>query len=241
MTTDQSVAARFEIGSASPDAGRIFALARRLVGADEMFAFAAAPSAPPVSLGSAGLAPDAHLRAARYVEEYHRLDPMLRSRKKSPSGGAPSIIASEEIPAPDYRRFCFETPGLRQKIAFRCDAGDMRVYCNFYFSEPVRTQMIRYLGDLAEFVLPALTEAARRVAHPRAGFVARCEARLASVAPDLTLRERQVCARTIVGRTARAIAEELGVGIGSVLTYRRRAYARYGVSSAGALFERVGE
>jgi DNA-binding CsgD family transcriptional regulator len=35
--------------------------------------------------------------------------------------------------------------------------------------------------------------------------------------------------------TAEAIALDLGIGRTSVLTYRRRAYERYGISAAGQL------
>ena len=77
--------------------------------------------------------------------------------------------------------------------------------------------------------------------------VAPLEARGAAMAPDmamdmfrrrldalgrgLTARELDVCARTLVGLTAEGIALDLDIQKSSVLTYRKRAYARLGISS----------
>jgi hypothetical protein len=48
-----------------------------------------------------------------------------------------------------------------------------------------------------------------------------------------------IASRTIAGMTAEAIALDLGIGRTSVLTYRRRAYERYGMSSAGQFIEHI--
>jgi DNA-binding CsgD family transcriptional regulator len=46
-----------------------------------------------------------------------------------------------------------------------------------------------------------------------------------------------VCAGTLMGRTAEAIGADLGIAPSTVLTYRRRAYERCGISSAVQLLE----
>src|SRR5690606_22246752 len=53
--------------------------------------------------------------------------------------------------------------------------------------------------------------------------------------PTLSKREVSVCARSIVGLTTEGIALDLGIKNTSVLTYRRRAYARLEVSSINQL------
>ena len=53
------------------------------------------------------------------------------------------------------------------------------------------------------------------------------------------LPERAVCARTLAGRTAREIGAELGLGVGTVLTYRQRAYQKLGVSRSNELLAAV--
>lgn len=60
--------------------------------------------------------------------------------------------------------------------------------------------------------------------------------RLAALERGLTQRELDVCARTLIGLTAEGIALDLNIKKTSVLTYRKRAYARLGVSSQTQLF-----
>ena len=62
------------------------------------------------------------------------------------------------------------------------------------------------------------------------------ERRLGTIYVCLTERERAVCARTMVGMTAEAIALDLGISMASVLTYRRRAYERYRVTHSNQFF-----
>mgnify|MGYP003559480811 CR=1 FL=1 len=55
----------------------------------------------------------------------------------------------------------------------------------------------------------------------------------------LSAREREVGARSLTGQTARQIAGELGLGAGTVLTYRQRAYAKTGSNKASDLLAAV--
>lgn len=67
-------------------------------------------------------------------------------------------------------------------------------------------------------------------------FIGKIEGQLGAVFADLTDRERAVCARTMVGMTAEAIALDLGIAPSSVLTYRRRAYERYQITHSNQFF-----
>jgi len=55
----------------------------------------------------------------------------------------------------------------------------------------------------------------------------------------LTSREADVCAAIIRGVTSEGIALELGVGLNTVLTYKKRAYARLNISSQNQLMRLV--
>ena len=52
----------------------------------------------------------------------------------------------------------------------------------------------------------------------------------------LTERERRVCALAMTGVSIEGSAYELGIKKSSVITYRKRAYARLGISSLNELF-----
>jgi DNA-binding CsgD family transcriptional regulator len=54
--------------------------------------------------------------------------------------------------------------------------------------------------------------------------------------PELTVRERDVCGRIAAGMSSKDIASDLWIQLDSVLTYRKRAYARLGISSQSELF-----
>lgn len=60
--------------------------------------------------------------------------------------------------------------------------------------------------------------------------------RLAALERGMTRRELDVCARTLIGLTAEGIALDLNIKKTSVFTYRKRAYARLGISSQTQLF-----
>mgnify|MGYP000432101129 FL=1 len=94
------------------------------------------------------------------------------------------------------------------------------------------------LGALAQVAITGLTRLLQRPAAGRP-LLDEVERRLAETHAVLTPRERQVCARTLIGRTARDIGQELGLGTGTVLTYRQRAYQKLGLSRASDLLAAV--
>jgi DNA-binding NarL/FixJ family response regulator len=52
----------------------------------------------------------------------------------------------------------------------------------------------------------------------------------------LSHREQQVCQAVLQGKKNEIIADELGVSLNSVVTYRKRAYEKLGISSRAQLF-----
>jgi len=61
--------------------------------------------------------------------------------------------------------------------------------------------------------------------------LAEIESCMANALPRLPRREFQVCARLIYGMTTYGIALDLGIGEGSVMTYRKRTYERLHIAS----------
>jgi DNA-binding CsgD family transcriptional regulator len=105
-------------------------------------------------------------------------------------------------------------------------------------SGPFREEDLAVLGSFAQLLMPmirrneALTDGVQ-VSSKEA--IAEIEGRLHRRFPALTDRERQACARAVVGVTVEGAALELGVALSSVRTYRKRAYRRLGVTNAGEL------
>ena len=60
--------------------------------------------------------------------------------------------------------------------------------------------------------------------------------RLTRIETNLTQREKEVCARILLGMSSEGIGLDLGIKMQSVLTYRKRAYARLNISSQNELF-----
>ena len=70
-------------------------------------------------------------------------------------------------------------------------------------------------------------------------LVTRLEIQLAQNFPELTPRERAACARTQAGWSAKKMARDLGIRAATVFTYRKRAYQRFGFSSAHDCLDRM--
>ena len=78
--------------------------------------------------------------------------------------------------------------------------------------------------------------AAAPAAGVHSGFIDSSRQRLKTVAPLLSPREVEVCIRIMLGVTSEGIGIDLGISRNTVLTYRKRAYARLNISSQNQLF-----
>lgn len=220
----------------------ILDLAKAVTGVDEIFGFWIGTTSTPVPLASAGDRGSSRVRASMYATEFHRLDPLLpaiRDQQHQVNITAASIDI-EDLGPSDYRRDCFERPGLRQKVAYFQREGDRCYVLVFYRTSESRRIDVNDLAGLAELVLPMLRRHGELLGE-EAGMtlIERLERRIARSYPLLTGREREVCARTIAGMTAEATALSLDIGETSVLTYRRRACQRYQVAGMGQFIERL--
>ncbi|MDB5583669.1 MAG: regulatory protein LuxR [Bradyrhizobium sp.] len=207
---------------------------------EEVFGFFIEADGRPIPLVSAGALGSSRARASLYSRSLHSFDPLLPLIRSAPERAsiASASLAIGDIEHSDYRRECFERPGLRNKISFFRTYGGGRYVLNFYTGyPPARADA---LGDIAELTLPLLRKHGALLGDEcELSFLARLDRRLAAAYPLLTKREREVCAFTMSGMTAEATSLSLGISEASVLTYRRRAYARYAVSSAGQFIERL--
>lgn len=218
---------------------RLLEAAHASVGVEELFAFRIDDGRPPLMLASSSGLGDADERTRAYVRRFHRSDPAVPARlATAPGSGFHLRLPAAAIELGDYRRLCFERPRFVEKITFGWRKPDHALVLSFYQRHDGVEPDIAQLGALAQLAITGLSRMATR---PTQGplLVEEVERRLADAHAILTPREREVCARTLVGNTAREIGLELGLGVGTVLTYRQRAYQKLGVSRASNLLAAV--
>lgn len=218
---------------------RLLEAAHSTSGIDELFAFRVDDTGAPLALASSSGLGDVAERTRAYAQRFHRSDPAAAARLATPPGSGFHLrVPAAAIELGAYRKLCFERPRFVEKICFGWRKADHALVVSFYQRHDGAEPDLAQLGALAQLAITGLTRlSARPVQGPR--FVEEVERRLASAHAVLTAREREVCARTLVGRTAREIGEELGIGIGTVLTYRQRAYQKLGMSRASNLLSAI--
>lgn len=152
-------------------------------------------------------------------------------------------VRPADIESTGFRRRFFDEAGIVERVSIVQRGADAwrgisiaRHASNGYCSD----DELRSLVGLACLVLPMLP--LNRAPRERPRLTAtQLEARFAARHPNLTAREREVCARAALGLSVEATARELGIAKSSVLTYRQRAYQRLGVRKPSELAVLVAE
>lgn len=167
--------------------------------------------------------------AATYVDGWFRDDPLFKQVMEMGEDGCAVRQLEDLLPclSPSYFAMFFGGPGFRTKVAVLVAQPPLKMALNLYFEgspagsprDALEANLYGLLGrtlathflrlNLPEFPLPLAV---------------------------LSERERQVCVGMLEGKKAEIIAEEIGVGTSSVVTYRQRAYQKLGISSRGQLF-----
>ena len=159
-------------------------------------------------------------------------------------GVAVRLLRRDAIADAHYRNACYQRAGLIERLTVSDQAGGQRVALNLYRLEASGGFDAEALARV-EALAPLLAAlAVKHVAmlgmqlrsRDRGDRIEALGARLHAVCGALTPRERAVLARVLLGMTSEGIALDLGIALSSVLTYRKRAYLRLGVSSQAELF-----
>lgn len=187
-------------------------------------------------------------RVDRYARGFHRFDPTLHSLPRAAQGSQTlvNVLAASNVGNGIYRRTCFEDPSLSQKIsiAHASDGAEWTIL-NIYLADQGAAQdefeRMAAFGSLVAPFVRRRGQALRRAhnARPAEASDRGVASRLRQRFPALTDRERRVCALTMIGKSSGEIAVILGIRPGTVLTYRRRAYDRLGISTAAALVPEI--
>ena len=189
-----------------------------------------------------GSAAAARQLAATYMRRYWDLDPAnaLTEEQLRPGRRALLRLRSHEIINPDYRRDCYRSVDLIDRMSVVKVLGNEVVRINFYRSSldgRFSGEDFALLATLADLSVAAIEKHEALTALPFADdqYDRYCN-RLALRAPHLSTRERQVCAQIVLGNRSHVIAHKLGLSMNTVLSHRRRAYAKLGISSQNELF-----
>lgn len=170
-----------------------------------------------------------------YSRHYHQVDPVCDAYSAAPSIRDIAIqrIRPEDIQSEDFRRRFFDQAGIVERVSIiQRGAHAWRVInvsrhrSNGLFTDG---ELDALLG-LAWLALPMLPLNRRRV-RARSPCMADIEDRLHLLFPALTRREQEVCARATAGMSVEATAIDLSIAKTSVMTYRKRAYQRLGITS----------
>lgn len=214
------------------------------VRADHLTAFAIQPGEPPrpIFAENVGSKPVAREVADRYCRDYWRHDlanhALAHASITSPGRWIVHTTASE-IAHSEYRVCCYTAISLDTRVSLSDTQGGQILRINFYrtHGNPFSKEETTRIGEAAHLLLALVRRHADQSSLSRKKVD--CYERLAATAPSLTRREAQVCAGIIRGLTSEGIALELGIGLNSVLTYKKRAYARLRISSQNQLMRLV--
>jgi DNA-binding CsgD family transcriptional regulator len=227
----------------------LFAWVHDMIGADHVTAFCIGHGGIRTVLAeNNGMQPIARSVADRYVRHHWTCDPvqrMLADRKMLVSAKHCIVVGIDaaDVEHAEYRNDCYSSVNLNHRLSIAGMRGASTMRVNFYrrrgrdFSQ----DEVGRVMDVADLVIAAVWRHDER----DSGFedaASREELflhRLARLAPALTQRERQVCALSALGLTSEGIALRLKIGLNTVLTYRKRAYARLSISSQNELMHRL--
>lgn len=219
----------------------LFRLAHEATGCQHLTAFALDGHRSPsiVLAENVGSSRVAFLLAQKYAAHYWRLDPANRvfANVGATAGYWGVESSASDITDAVYRGHCYNAVGLDHRLSIS-HRSQGRIYrLNFYsgygrrFSEAASSSILE-TADL----LMALVRRHGAEAENGPGMGADTFAqRLRRLAPTLSARELEVTALIASGLSSHGISLELGISINTVLTYRKRAYARLNISTQNEL------
>ena len=176
---------------------------------------------------------------ATYAKQFLPHDPLQQAIDLALANDAVVrlVITPAAIVVPAYRAM-LERAGVIERVSFvqRHDAAwRCLTVVRRTPHEAFQEDELEWLGGFYRLIMPLIDRhraLTGEIVEDRADRLAELEERFARRFPALPPRECQVCARAAIGVSIEGAALDLGIGTASVLTYRKRAYGRLGVTSA---------
>jgi DNA-binding CsgD family transcriptional regulator len=186
--------------------------------------------------------------AKDYLKQYYHLDP-LRSNANTlePTSKRYWLLwmLAAELSDREYRYQCFDKHNIYERLTVLKFNNNGFSNINFYrdhgarpFSQNEHDQAIR----LAALLMPILEiHSGTSRGLPTFGLSSKehIRQRLMELGYGLTARELDVCVCAIGGLSIQGTALELQVGHHSIVTYRKRAYRKLGITSLTELIQKL--
>jgi DNA-binding CsgD family transcriptional regulator len=190
--------------------------------------------------------------AERYVQRGYKDDPNLRFVGETDSEGIEiRSLADANFDDDSYRSRYFSRARTRDKIFLLSADADRVIYANFYretfqscFDENDKKKLQKY----AKLCISILRRHIKFIAHPveteqiffeetlvQRQFRHQQVLELLSGYP-ISPREAEICTKIVIGQTTQGISLDLGISKNTVITHRRRAYEKLGISNQNELF-----
>jgi len=209
-------------------------------------AFRVQSSEAPQHLCSAGNLPQiprfAEVASSNYASVYWRRDALALMMQNLASGGDEVHVfrqAWNDIRDSEYRRACYERASIVERITM-LRSGPSSVCLSVYRTEATGPSSALDCERL-EACAPILTAAVAKHASIRSLYTRSAASESAILIAllqreeGLSSREAEIAAALAVGRTQAEIAKDTGLTLNSVITYRKRAYGKLGISDRHAL------
>lgn len=222
-------------------AANLFRVIRGMTGCEQLITFTYRRGSAPRTLLNAhtDMVSNFPHRNKRYMEHFWRHDPVHRLDEMSkPSSSYLVRIDVREIASRNYREECFTDINLGSRMSLVGNMADQIMRLNIYMRD--REAFESSVVGRMNAAFPVLDSLLRRHASECDHTPHRLDAddirqRLRIVAPSLTPRELEVCTHIARGLTSEGIALELGISRNTVLTFRKRAYARLHIATQNEL------
>jgi DNA-binding CsgD family transcriptional regulator len=224
----------------------LFRVAHETTRCQHLTAFAARTNASPRVLYAANVGPLPVARnvAQKYVDKYWALDPARRLDKPQSTGPRNTAmrIVSNDIYDGSYRQECYTSVKLLDRFTVLQQRNHETVCLNFYRgvrSGPFGGSEVDRIVGMADLLISLVMKQETSLPDRERDLTGTFVDRLRLLDPSLPPREAEVCGAIAGGMTSEAIALTLGISINTVLTYRKRAYLRLGISSQNELLRLV--
>jgi DNA-binding CsgD family transcriptional regulator len=128
---------------------------------------------------------------------------------------------------------------LRSQLAINQVREDSSIRLNFFRADGFGSDHRAWILNSIDLLMPLLWRHEAALQARPVDLRAEFRRRLAQRNPGLSGRELDVCMLIAVGLSSEGIGLELGISLNTVLTYRKRAYARLGISSQNELLRSI--